>query len=47
MAWAVGRAKGREVEHCLRFRPLAVEGSHKAGPGEYKGDVNIKHFDLN
>ena len=47
MVWAVGRAKGREMKHCLRFRLLALEGSHKARPGKDKGDVNIKHFDLN
>lgn len=35
------------MKHGLRFRLLALEGSHKARPGEYKGDVTIKRFDLN
>ena len=46
LGWAVGRAGGREVKHCLRLRLLALESSHVARPGNHKGDVNIRHFDL-
>lgn len=30
----------------LQLRLLALESCHRAGSGNYEGDVNIKHIDL-
>lgn len=32
--------------NSLQLRLLALESCHKAGSGNYEGDVNIKHIDL-
>lgn len=34
------------MKYCFGLRLLALGSSHKAAPGNSKGDVNIKHFDL-